>query len=229
MKSADIAALLVAGMQQQGNGNTDLGWHTGVVTAWDETTGLNSILINGNTFNNLSVLSTSNSIMITAGDTVALMRVQSQYFILGRIQAPGAGAALNWKSAKITTTETTSSTSYADLATVGPQVSNVYIGSSRRCLVIFSSRIAVNGCGGYADVAVSGASSIAAGTGAIYVVSDSPNPGAITVTGSNTKLLTAADGLNQGFNTFTMKYQFEAHGGATSVGFLWRTMTVMPF
>ncbi|OXM73093.1 MULTISPECIES: hypothetical protein [Amycolatopsis] len=230
MRSADIAALLVQGMQQQGNGNSDIGWHTGVVQAWDEQTGLNSILINGNTFNNLSVLSTSNSIMISPGDTVALMRVQSQYFVLGRIQAPGEGAALNWRSDNVSPNESTGNTAYSDLATVGPRVSNVYIGSSRRCLVIASSRIAVNGSGGYFDVEVSGASSIAASDSrAAFGVSDSVNPGAVTFTATNTTLLTAADGLKQGLHTFTMKYRFEAHGGSAITFFGKRTLTVMPF
>ncbi|TKG58044.1 hypothetical protein, partial [Prauserella endophytica] len=58
MRSSDIAALLVAGMQQQVTGATELGWHTGVVLSWDDLTGLNTVEIKGQAFTNLKVLST---------------------------------------------------------------------------------------------------------------------------------------------------------------------------
>ena len=235
MKTADIAALLVAGMQQQGNGNTDIGWHTGVVQAWDEQTGLNSILINGNTFNNLSVLSTSNSIMITAGDTVALMRVQSQYFVLGRVQAPGAGAALQIRSASDSTTVlTVNNTSYADVpGSPGPTISNVYIGSARRCLVFLSAQIAVNNSYASVSFTVTGASNIAAADTRRGLFGINHNGGSSTSTAYGAAnavvLLTAADGLSQGFNTFAMKVRTSLFGTGTGFDITNRSMTVFPF
>jgi hypothetical protein len=233
MKPEDIAAALAQGFgTQNSNGNSDIGIHTGTIVSWDEVTGLNSVLINGNTFNNLPVLSTSNSIMLSPGDVVQVERKQSQYFILGRVQAPGAGAALNWRSARINTQESTTSTTYTDLTTVGPSVSNVYIGSSRRCIVLTTGRIGVSGNGGYFSFAVSGASTIAPDDSRAAFTFGTQQ---VTLANTNVTLLTAADGLNPGFHTFTMKYRFDSgtvFGGPPGTGpalFLIRTITVMPF
>lgn len=225
MKSADIAAALVAGFQTNNNGNTDIGWHTGVVTAWDDATGLNSILINGNTFNNLSVITPSSTVTIVTGDTVAIMRVQTQYFILGKVAAPGAGAALRPRQSVVLTGETCSSTTFTDLATVGPVVSNVYIGPSRSCMVLVSCGIINNNGSGYMGFAVSGASTIAA-NGLRTAYFQNPSGANLEITATQVVVLSAADGLNQGFNTFTAKY---AKGGTLNASFDGRTLTVFPF
>lgn len=234
MRADDIAALLVAGMQQQATGNSDLGWHQGTVLAWDEATGLNTVQINGNQFQNLLVLSTSNSIMISPGDNVGILRVQSQYFILGRVQAPGAGAALRIQSNVVHTFETTTSPypTYTDLTTVGPTVSNVYIGSSRRCLVLLNSFIQVSNSSGYMSFTVSGASSIAAtafipAANRFYNTANGGPTSGGTV--GRTVVVTAADGLQQGFNTFTAKYCRDVVNNGTGADFSERVLTVFPF
>jgi hypothetical protein len=120
----------------------DLCFNQGIVTTWDEATGNNSIMVNGNTFSNFRVLSTSDSIFLAAGDTVGLLRFQSTYFILGRIAAPGLGAGLKPRADAIDTTESTSSTADTDLAAPGrPAVVNALLGSSRRALVTLSAGI----------------------------------------------------------------------------------------
>lgn len=233
MKSADIAALLVQGFQTQNNGNTDIGMHSGVVQTWDELTGLNSILINGNTFNNLSVLASSAITPFQTGDVVEIMRVQSQYFILGRVRAPGAGAAERIASARVASLQTVpNGGSMADLAgSAGPSVS-LYVGSARRVLVIHNCEVFIGGVvdGGVGTslqgVAVSGVSTMAAET-AITNAYGSGTPG-MGGSYTATTLVTATNGLNQGLNTFTAKYRATA-GGAQSCQVNNRVLTVIPF
>lgn len=229
MRADDIAALMVAGMQSQVTGNTDIGYHTGVVKAWDTLTGLNSVDINGVTFNNLKVLSTGDSIMLAAGDTVVIMRFQTQYFILGRVAAPGLGASLATRTARVNPNESTSSTTFTDLTTFGPTVPDVYIGSSRRCLVMVSATVAGGPqFGGYAAFEVTGASTIpAVGANGVYGAFTGASGGmqsslAVVIP------LSADDGLNAGRNTFTMKYRREASYPDTAF-FNTRILTVIPY
>lgn len=203
----------------------DLGFHQGVISAWNSITGENTINVAGGTVTNIPVMSTADSIMLAVGDVVGMLRFKSTYFILGRIGPPGAGAALGIRAAKVTTSQTTTSTSYTDLATVGPQLTNVYIGSSRRCLVFIAAACAATNDLAAFNVAVSGASTIAP---------SSVEDGYIGGGGTNViqggiatfLLLGAAEGLNAGLNTFTMKYK--SVNGST-VAFLNRKMAVFPF
>jgi hypothetical protein len=226
VRSDDIAALMVAGMNPSTNG--DLGFHQGVVTAWDEATGNNSVMVNGNTFTNLRVLSTSDSIFLAAGNTVGLLRFQSTYFILGRIAAPGAGAGLKPRADSLDVTESTGSTTYTDLPTVGrPSVANAFMGSSRKALVILSCGIAASQGAGFMGFEVSGASAIAPNElNSCFLSND--NAPTVSGTASATVLLTAADGLNQGSNTFTAKYKFKATTGGVGANFRTRRITVFP-
>lgn len=239
MKSSDIAAALVAGFAQNNNGNTDIGIHSGVIQAWDELTGLNSVLINGNTFNNLLVLSTGAGIVLSPGDVVEIMRVQSQYFILGRVAAPGAGAALgirqDYDDALITVTSPTF------IENGGPTCTDVYVSSARRVLVMVTAQIAAGNCYGYAGVAVTGASNIPAstannapaGAGGFDRGDTSVNGRVFSgATATAVQLFDASMGLNQGLNTFSVEYQQAAVSGYTPVGpaeFRRRRLVVMPF
>lgn len=207
----------------------DLGFHQGVVVAWDSATGANTVAVAGGEVSNIPVMSTADSIMLDVGDNVGLLRFKSTYFILGRIAPPGAGAALGIKAAAIATLESTNSTTFVDLATPGPTLTDIYIGSSRRCLVFVSVAAfsAVNDSAS-AHVAVSGASTINPPANIFKGAFASGNFGATAVGLSATRvfLFTAADGLNKGLNTFTTKYASEAGGSAQ---FQDRTLCVFPF
>src|SRR5699024_8347073 len=74
-------------------GNPDtkgpVGWHQGQIIHWDNHTGENAIRVLGTTIYNLPLLSVTDSIMLTEGDTVGILRFKSTYFLLGRIIPPG--------------------------------------------------------------------------------------------------------------------------------------------
>lgn len=234
MKSGDIAALLVQGMQQQATGTTDLGWHTGIVLSWDEQTGVNSIQINGNVFNNLLVLSMGAVTPFQPGDVVGIIRVRTQYFVLGKTRAPGAGAGERIASSRVAQlTIVPPGGSMADLAgSFGPSVT-LNIGSSRRALVIHSCEIIFSGSStaldqsdGYQGVAITGATNRAAETAVTnaFLTGNLTNGASVTAT----TLVTAADGLNQGQNTFTCKYRSIVTASMV-VQVNNRVLTVIPF
>jgi hypothetical protein len=220
-------------------GGADLYHYQGQIVSWDESTGVNAVWVNGATVSNLRVLQSGVGLVYQPGDTVMIEKRMSQWYILGKVAAPGAGAANQIQAALIATSETTTSTSYADLATVGPS-RTVYIGSSRRCLVTVSSTISSlanagtsqgQWIGGNASFTVSGASSIAPSSdffvGGETWYANTSIPVGFYMGGSRTTVLTAARGLNVGFNTFTMKYlALSANPGCS---FFDRTITVIPF
>jgi hypothetical protein len=228
MQADNLADLFTFAGKFGGAGKPDaqgpLGFHQGQVMSWDSVTGRNVISMLGTTVNDVPVLTTADSIMLNAGDTVGLLRFKSTYFLLGRIAPPGAGAALGIRSATVTARETTTSFQYTDLATIGPTISDVYIGSSRRCLVFMAVSM-TNGAGAIAgaNVQVTGASQIEPESTADAYVGAEVQVG---TSASSFVLLTKGDGLNEGLNTFTMKYY--STEGATGF-FEDRKIAVFPF
>lgn len=214
-----------------------MGFHQGVVTAWDSTTNQNTILIAGSEIPDIPALSIGDSIMMSVGDIVGLLRFKSTYFILGRITLPGVSNAFGIRAASDSATGFTNSTTFGDLSVgSGPTVSNVKIGTARRCLVMLSTGASADvNSRATAHFAVSGDSTIAPPSGAgshskgAFVGSDTGGGADVTsVSGSATRtfLLTAANGLNAGLNTFTMKY---ASLTGDDAFFYERTIVVFPF
>lgn len=219
-------------------GGGDLVHYQGEIVSWDEASAVNAVKVNGAIVSNLRVIRGGIGLAYQPGDTVLIEKRMSQWYILGNVGAPGAGAANQIKSQTVATSQSTNSTSYGDLGTVGPTVT-IYIGSSRRCLLLFSANVVslANAgtptliyIGGTAAVQVSGASTLAPGTpycgGQVWYATASA-PTGFQMVSSQVALLTAADGLNQGSNTFTLKYRaIAANPGAT---FIDRNLTVIPF
>lgn len=119
-----------------------------------------------------------------------------------------SGAVLRAATATVATGQTTTTTSYTDLATAGPSVT---LTTGTKALVIISTRMYV-GAGStdiYTSYAVSGATTIAASDStAIALGSSGVN---LPVVGASwASLLT---GLTAGSNTFTMKYRVSGSTG----------------
>lgn len=235
-KSDDLVQLY----QPPPEGNNDTGFHLGVVESWDELTGANTVRVNGTAVSNMKCLSIGAGIVLTPGDVVALERFQTTYYIKGRIAAPGAGNALGTRQAYVPTEESTSSASYTNLTTVGPIVSGVYVSSARRVQVMITAQISAANAYGYASVEVSGASNIPASdtnTPASMGGFDLDNPsnlGRVNLAGTatTTQIFDASNGLNQGFNTFTLKYKQATAPGYTPVAaprFARRRIVITPY
>lgn len=215
----------------------EIGFHTGLITSWDQLTGVNTVNVGGTDMANLSVLSPSTTIGLRAGMSVGVLRVRTRYFILGKISAPGAGAALSIRQAYAQDLVGTTSENYVALPG-GPTVENVYVGDSRAVLVFLSATIFSENCYSIATIEVTGASNIVAGTTGTWIANAIFNEAAPTTGGlrsgvasTNTIVLDAESGLNQGFNTFTMKYTRRLRDGYTPTDearFETRRIVVMP-
>lgn len=227
--------LLLGGIAA-GSGS-EIAFHTGVITSWDETTGVNTVNVGGTDMANLSVLSPSTTIGLRAGMPVGVLRVKTRYFILGKIAAPGAGAALATREAYAPELVSTSNSSWVSLPG-GPVVENVYIGESRTALVLLSATIFSENAYSMATIEVTGASNIPAEnmrTGIANAMFNEANPTApglrSGVTVANTIVLNESHGLNTGFNTFTMQYAHRTRSGYTptqDAQFENRRIVVMP-
>lgn len=121
------------------------------------------------------------------------------------------------ENAGVLTSETTTSTSYVDLATPGPTVT---LTTGTRAIVILTAHLSNNTANQYAAMsyAVSGASTIAASHD--VSLTNEPSTGLNVLRASAVNVET---GLTAGSNVFTSKYRVQAGTGT----FLRRQITVM--
>ena len=153
-------------------------------------------------------------IAATAADTVARVAVGSNGQVLTADSTQAAG--VKWAtptpsaitavaSASVLTSQTTTSTSYTDLATAGPSVT---LTTGTEAIVTISAILGQgvdSGATFHAGVAVSGASTIAASDSySLFLNGDDFTSSSGNVSLSTTFKLT---GLTAGSNTFTMKYK----------------------
>lgn len=120
--------------------------------------------------------------------------------------------------AKVNTLETTSSTSYTNLATVGPSVT---LTTGTSAFVFHGCHLHNNTLDEYAYMswAVSGATTIAASDGVALII------GALTGTQTNSGgMVDIVTNLTPGVNTFTAKYRVSAGTGT----FIRRNIAVIP-
>ncbi|MEC3975081.1 hypothetical protein [Amycolatopsis sp. H20-H5] len=222
MNAADIASLLAAGTAAP-TGPEDIATYTGRIVTWDELSGVNTVEVNGVILSNLRVIQSGIGVAYQPDDVVMVVRKQTQYFIWGKVGAPGAGAANQIRSGLVVAEESQSDTAggYVDLPSYGPELRDVYIGSSRRCLVLVKAAVHVTNCTAIANFRVTGASTVSPNAASSAYLG-APEA---TMSASSQLLLTAADGLNQGLHTFTMKYRVDSGTG----GFANRVLTVIPF
>jgi hypothetical protein len=129
-------------------------------------------------------------------------------------------AARQYGYQRIDTSQGTTSFSYVDLATVGPQVT---LTTGTSALLFYSARI--DNAGGTGSIgkisyAVSGATTIAVSDDWMACRDGLPATNAVTVGQCH-----VATGLTAGSNTFTMKY---AGDGTNTATFDFRQLTVLP-
>lgn len=226
----EIADLMTKGLQGP-TGPEDSAFHTGVVNTWNTLSGVNTVTVNGVVLSNLKSLYSGVGISYQPNDVVVILRKQSQYFILGKVSTPGGTAPSTIQEgffSFVTTFGTAGAWGNHPTLGAGP-TSQVYIGSSRSCLVLFSANIKVRVgdtafgpdiydplCLAAISFAVSGASTIAAdaylGQTALLQMENTNTGGG----GKMVSTLTTVSGfmrlgpqhnLNVGLNTFTIKYK----------------------
>lgn len=228
---SDLATILPALSILSSSGTSsqpELGFHQGVVVSWNSLTNENRVFIAGTEFVNIPTLVSSDSILLRPGDIVGVLRFRSTYFILGRIALPNTNRTTDLQVSSVGNNESTTSTTPTNLTTFGPEIGSLYVGSARRVIIFASAYITVQNQveSGDFQVSVTGASIIPFTTpGTLF--QDVTNPGEVIQANITAiDLVDASDGLNEGFNTFTMKY---SSGLGNSVEFASRRLIVWAF
>lgn len=147
---------------------------------------------------------------------VALASVASQYFVATGVNALAARLI---QTATVATSQSTSTTSYTNLATTGPQVT---VTTGTIAVALFTAAVSNTVANSATDtsVAVSGATSIAA-SDAWRTVLDGVTANQINrVAGFH-----VFTGLNPGSNTFTVQYKVGSNTGTWAD----RELLVFPF
>lgn len=86
----DLGTVL-AQSYESATGTSTLDFHTGEIITWNSTTATNTVRVQGVVLNNLPVLTSAGSVGLEPGVTVGLLKVRTQYFILGRIVDQSTG------------------------------------------------------------------------------------------------------------------------------------------
>lgn len=201
----------IAAAGQGGNANMRIG----TVTAYDINAGTLTVNIAGTLFPGLFY---NPAYLPVIGDTVIVLNTGPTWYVIG--STTSSIPRFLPVSQHIATAESTSSLSFTDLATVGPQVT-VNIGAAGRAKVTWGCSMQFNANnGGVMGIQVSGATTIAPDW-RIFAFANSAG-GAWNNGGSRVELYS---GLNPGANTFTAKYTLGG-GTPTSCTFVDRTVMV---
>jgi len=243
--AAQIADLLTAGMRGP-QGAEDSAFYTGVVQTWDRTSGVNTVLVNGTVLSNVRSLQSGLPTWYVANDVVVVMRKQTQYFILGKIAAPTAGAgsgvktaAASWQDDFASGTDGT----WIDnpISGVGPTVT-AYIGTNGACLVWWQCTVKIE-----TQTTTFGNPSIEARVGWEVSGASTFSPGQFSGTAlfhnvGSTNLANGQKvsiqstisgfypifGLNPGSNTWTMKYSTVKGLSTGTISFWQPAIAIIP-
>lgn len=223
MAADDLTSLFTS---QPDTPDTPMRYRQGVIREWNPITLENKVQVGKTLFVNLPVLGVAEAASFTINTTVGLAVVEHTWAIIGRFVIPGTDDAEDAitqlgqraHTATVLTQQATSSTSFVDLATVGPAVT-VLIAASGKAKVTISAQFAATVgplTAGSVGVEVSGATSIAANSQqSLLMIADQG--------GINATRVVLFEGLPAGGScTFTLKY---STGGA-SVDFSNRDITV---
>lgn len=140
--AAQIADLLTRGIAGP-QGPEDAAFHTGVIQSWDSVTGINVVTINGTDVPNVKNLQGGIPTIFKPGDVVVVIRKQTQYFVMGKIQVGGgtAGSSLRLSGVGGAATVLNTAGVWGDIA--GAPSVTVYIGSTKTAIVIWEVNIHV--------------------------------------------------------------------------------------
>jgi hypothetical protein len=230
MRSDDLVPLLTTPAAGPG-----VGFRQGVIVTWDQASAENTVLVGRSLLTNLPILNTSEAAILQAGDVVGILTAGQTFGILGRFTIPGtpeavsALSALRTASDSVSTSETTSSVAFTDLATPGPEV-EIVVGATGRVLVTLSASMdfealrgfGLNSAGAMMSFTMSGANTLIAFQsravrGRIEYSSGQAGGFDTDLTGIlDASKVVLLEGLNPGLTTFTAKYAIHgADGPAT--------------
>lgn len=218
--ASEIASLLTQGIAGP-TGSEDISVYKGQIVTWDRTSGANTVRVNGVILSNLLAIQSGIPAAYSVGDAVMVFRKATQYFIWGKVAAANAGAGSAPRGETIVNTVALPDTggAWVDLpGSPGPTL-DVWVGSNRAVLVMWSAQVEWLNSYGEVGWAVSGANTLAPGTFASMTAQaggNNPTTFENTTTWLARNVQTPVAGqyllgntvlLNQGLTTFTMKYR----------------------
>ena len=242
----DLASLFAAAPEGPSH---DIRFRQGTIVAFDQNTLENTVLVGGTTLADLSLLGVGEVTLLVPGAVVGILSVGDavkQYVIVGRIVKPNTADATSAVSLLnsqiytdfIITGEPTNSTTYTDLATIGPRVT-VPVGPSGRILIVATAQIqyvtniepSSSGAGLF-DVEFTGANTRSpnevvdplVGVYALEVGTSAGNNTETAIASVTTQAVFS--GLNPGDTTVTMKYR-RGNSADVDPDFHRRTLTVI--
>lgn len=234
--AAEIADLITAGVMGP-QGSDDSGWHLGLILSWDSSTGLNSVRVNNATLTNLRALTPSLGTEYTPGQSVLIVRKQTQYFILGPVQVPGAlGSTPPTQIDGTGGTISGTAGVWRDLdagASVSPSVS-VKLASYQRCLFMWGcayircwgctvdTSLVVTSPGGLNQLATparfNGQTTSCGNQISVSNYTQVPVFKTYLTKVAPPNAVAGNNALVAGINVATIKYQFTVNGGAAGAG-----------
>lgn len=233
--ASQIADLITTGIRGP-TGPEDVALYTGTILSWDTLTGLNSVLINGTAIPNLKSIQPGIAARYTVGDSVIVARKQTQYFILGKVAAPGGAAASAPAGNTVGTAvlQPDSAGAFIDLTgSPGPSVTT-FIGSNKACLILWNFKYAgfqstvemafeTTGATNLAPAAFTAMSITAGFTSSVAPTQTQFQTASGFYLMGNTAMQAA------GLTTFTSKYKvFHGTPGPTQAQVSQRSLTVIP-
>jgi len=233
--SDDLTSLFTA---QPGGPAQPVTYRQGVIQTWNPITLQNTVLVGGTVMQDLPVLGVAEAASFKPGAVVGVQVVGSSWAIIGRFVVPNTPEAFDaitqlssrTKTAIIDAQETTTSTSYTDLATPGPAVT-LDVGASGRVLMILSAKggWSVNtsnaASGARMSAELSGANTLAASTTWAAWIYNQYITTTTSVTDASITSAYVFEGLTPGATTFTAKYRSD--NAAITVDFNRRTIVVI--
>lgn len=229
----------------------DVRYRQGLIVAFNPVTLENTVAVGGATLQNLPLLGVGEATLLVPGAAVGIMTVggpAKTMFIAGRVVTPNTTDATNAVSllnsqmyssqiSSLPAGESTNSTAYTDLATVGPRVT-VPVGPTGRILILATAQMqwappvaATVAGGGFFDVAFSGANTRTpdetvdqlVGVFSTGITVSAGTADSVQIISVTTQAIFAS--LTPGSTVITMKYR--RSGGATApTNFFRRTLTV---
>lgn len=215
-----------------------MNYRQGTIIEWNPVNLKSKVLIGQTVFEDLPVLGVSEAASFRPGARVGVAAVENTWAIIGRFVIPNTTDAFDaitqlssrTKTAIIDVQQSTSSTTFTDLATVGPTVT-VDISASGRALMILSAKggwsvVAADvASGARMSAALSGTNTLAASTTWAAWTFNQYGSTNFSVVDATITSAYVFEGLNSGATTFTAKYRSDTTG--VTVDFNRRTIVVI--
>jgi len=232
--TADHDDLKARAMQRVGR---EPRFRKGTIVTFNPVTLENVVLVGETLMVNLGLLGVAEADTYTAGAQVIIQLFEGSWSIIGRYVTPGSAAATdaisrlanNTVSASVTAGESTTSTTFVNLTTIGPSV-NPTVRASGKLLVVLSASMLAQDTGASSgaymavDVVASNGSVIITAAGFLGALSFEYSDNAAHLIGDSLGAARVSL-LNLAPDTYTVTARYSSASGANDANFFNRNVT----